>query len=673
MADGAAVLHGRLTALRRLVRLAMVSAGAGRFACALAALVAADFALDRALQLSTWLRSGVLVGAGGLLLWLLVRRVGRPLLRPLPLEALAMELEARAGLPRDLLSSALQFVRDGGGLRGKDGLRRQTVRRAAAAAGRLAPGGLVRWRPARRWSAGGAAAVAALVMLAAAFPESASLWLRRNVLLRTVPWPRATRLVLVSAPAAVARGSPAGIVVRADGRRPRTARLTLREARNGRESRFPMERTEAGVFAAQTGPLTEDVEFSVRAGDGLLAGERIAVVERPRVEAARLVVRPPAYTGIGRTELAWTAPVFQVPAGSDVEVLVEASRPLGSALCRVGEEVFRLDDLQGRRSASFTFPVSRDLGCEVALTDVQGIEMARPLAAKLRVLADAVPQVRLAAPGVGDMVLAEARVPLEAVATDDYGIGSLWLDLVYRGRDGATWRDEVPLWRGPEARELEGRHELSLGTRRVAPGGRLLVSAAARDNCALDGPNIGRSAPLSFRVVTKHGLLASLLLRQQDLRRDLEEQVERQDGLIGRLPDSEGLPSAQRALAPVLELTASGYGDVLAQMLNNGVLAETAHAARVDGIVRPLESLAAPEGAVAAAAGALAAGEAEPARRAMRSARDEMAKVRARMMLLEDYAAVVASLEEISEGQRELLGRTRQRERSLLEILGGGR
>jgi len=50
--DDAAVLRSRLSALRRMVRLAMVSVGVGRLLCAAAAVAAADFALDRALRKS---------------------------------------------------------------------------------------------------------------------------------------------------------------------------------------------------------------------------------------------------------------------------------------------------------------------------------------------------------------------------------------------------------------------------------------------------------------------------------------------------------------------------------------------------------------------------------------------------------------------------------------------
>jgi hypothetical protein len=126
----------------------------------------------------------------------------------------------------------------------------------------------------------------------------------------------------------------------------------------------------------------------------------------------------------------------------------------------------------------------------------------------------------------------------------------------------------------------------------------------------------------------------------------------------------------------VLELTAAGYRDVLAQMLGNGILAETAHESRLRGIAAPLERSGAVGATVLQAAEALrdAARDAAVAVRAaglMDLAIAEMGRVRARMLLLEGHAALVASVEEIAGEQQALLHRTRERQAQILDSLIG--
>ncbi|KPK57876.1 MAG: hypothetical protein AMK73_09685, partial [Planctomycetes bacterium SM23_32] len=415
-----------------------------------------------------------------------------------------------------------------------------------------------------------------LLTLAAAAPQTGSLWFRRNVLLATVEWPRRTRLVLAGAPAVVARGETAEVSVRAEGVVPRTARLEVRGAAGRRPATLLMERTGTDTFVCEVGPLEETVEVRVRAGDGLLEGERIVVVDRPEVKAAHMIVEPPGYIGDRPVELPWTSGVFEVPVGSAVTIELEATKALASARCRVGDSLLGSDPLRGGRSASFSFEVAGDVRCEVTLTDTFGVGSAGPLSAQVRAVEDTPPTVKLAASGVGELLVPDARVPLAVEATDDYGVEALWLEQTRAGGPEGPVRSRRALWEGAARPRAAADKVLELSEAPLAPGARLTVTGAARDNCAVDGPNSGHSAPLSFRIVTAHELLSALLLRQQDLRRDLEQQVERQHelrGLAGAGPEGEAA-AAQRAVADVVGLTASGYRDVLAQMLNNRLTTE---------------------------------------------------------------------------------------------------
>ena len=684
--SGSSMLRGKIAALRRLVRLAMLSVGLGKLLCLAAALALLDFGLDSALRLPWEARAALLLAGAAALLCQLMAQVALPSLRPIPEGALAFELEQRLGLPADLLPSALRFMEGplpapGEGAVHALALRAAALQQAEAEAAALVPTHLVRWQPARNWLLLAAVAVALPAALTVAEPGGSGLWFRRNVLLARVEWPPRTKLVALEAPEFVPRGEAATVAVRAQGRIPRTARLGLRGTSSGAPRALVMERSGADTFVADLGPLEETVLFTVRAGDAVLGERRIEAVDRPGVARARMVVKPPAYIATEEAEVPWNAPVFDVPTGSRVTIAVEATKPLSLAVLKQAEGAEQSQDRAGALDAAFDLPVTGDLRGEIVLRDTLGLWSGRPLPFEIRAVPDRPPVVGIVGEGVGEMLVPDARIPLSVQAADDYGVAALWLEETYEDAGGATAGAPVELWGGPARREAAVEHVIELRGRGLRPRGRFLVRAAARDNCALEptaevpgGPNTGFSASLSFRLVTVHELLGALLLRQQDLRRDLEQQMAAQEQLRRGLREAlagssvrpqglEELQARERALANVSRSVAAQYQDVLAQMLNNRVVTDAVHGGHLAAIVRPLERLASVQGAIMRAADALGGtgrrqAASDEALAMMQGALTEMQQVRARMMLLEGFASLVASVEEIAREQGDLLRQT---------------
>jgi hypothetical protein len=671
--QSATTLEAKLASLRRLVRIAMVGVGLGRFLCAAAVLVLLDFSVDRVLRLPRELRLALLVLWGGGLLWQFGRQLASPFVKRLPAGALALEIERRLPRSTDLLASALHFA--GGHADGtpSDALRASVIAQAEGRASLIAPATLVRWRRVREWLLAAAAALVLTAVPVVLEPAAAELWFKRNVLLLEVEWPHRTRLTALQAPKYVPRGESLTIGVRAAGAIPRTARLRLRGLQSNTTRTILMERADDMFFAALSG-LDESTAFSVQAGDASLEERRIEVIERPAVARARMVVRPPAYIAEKPVELVWNSPVFDVPKGSEATIQIEATKPLSSAECRVAGGQTQSADLGGARSVTFELSVDRGLRCNVFMRDEYGIEAEPPFPVEIRAIKDQPPSVTVLASGIGDVAVPEAQIPLTVRANDDYGVVSVWLEAAYEGPAGRVEYPRLPLWEGPAKGEVKVEHTVDLRGMRLGARGRFVVTVGATDNCTVDRPNIGASAPLSLRLVTLHELLAALLIRQQDLRRDLEQQIARQKevrqrfaelvssgaGRAGALEDPEG---KERALSGALALTGEQYGDVLAQMLNNRAVSAPVYESRIAGIVQPLEALGAPDGSILSAADAVRRTAADPTAAAaadglMDSVLADMDVVRTRMMLLENYAAIVTSVQEISEQERELLRRT---------------
>ena len=273
--------------------------------------------------------------------------------------------------------------------------------------------------------------------------------------------------------------------------------------------------------------------------------------------------------------------------------------------------------------------------------------MAAPLRITVRAVPDRPPVPHVTASGVGETVVPAARLPLRVSATDDYAVTAVQLERRWEAEQGARDLPPIDLLQGGGAPDFGADRALDLAPLDLAPGGRLVLTVQATDNRQPPPSNTAASAPLSFRIVAVQELLSTLLVRQQDLRHDLESEMDRERGT------SAGTAGDLRTGAHVARLTADGYRAVLEQMLNNGVIAQAAFDRHVAEIVAPLE-------AVAADLERGFAGDV-PAR---------MEAVRSHMLLLESYAGLVASLREVTAAQEGVLEGTQKLQQNVLDLLG---
>jgi len=563
-------------------------------------------------------------------------------------------------VPRDLLSSALEL---GGARAARQGfspqLTRQVVARAEAASQAIMPRALVDWSGVKRSLILGAICLSVSAIAVAAWPGTALLWARRNLLFARVEWPRKTHLELVGfaqAGRVVPKGEDVRITVRARGVVPRIARLKVRFEPERRSHAVVMNRVGPDTFQAQISALHRSCTFTVEAGDGVLGPHRLTVVERPRIARAEIRLSPPAYLGMAPRELAWNAPALSVPRGSEVRFALTATRPLSQARVTVGENPPAALDIVGPDTAVFSAAVDEDVRYEFQVRDRAGLEMSEPLALVLHAVPDREPEVALAGEGIGEWVTADARLPLLVNVKDDHAA----------------------------ARSV--RAVIDLADRGLAPGDTITCVALAQDACTVPAPNTGRSQPLAFRVVTAQDLLASLLVRQQDVRQDLEQQIDRQRETVRRLGSpgwgvashtvaGPALAAEERAAAQVVESRAEEYRRILLEMLNNRLLTSARFGRHLAGIVDTLQQIASPAGCMQRAAELLSARDdpaaAQEARALLEEAVDGLETVRFRMLLLETYAQVIVAVEEIAEREQRLLEQTRVRyERMLKETLG---
>lgn len=400
--------------------------------------------------------------------------------------AVAAAIEQEQGLRRGTLVGLLEVE---GSSVFADFATQQVTATLAAATARPAPRLRRRLQRALLWAV--AAAVQVLLLASTSFARQLDGW--KALLHPFDAWRGAlvAPLRIADAPTRAMRGAEIPLRIEAPGRRTVTLRWRSR-GEGWREARLAVDATGA---ARMTLPAA-DADLSVLALDGRAGRDSIAiaVVDRPFVGDISIVASYPPYLDRGDERLSPDEPM-RVPAGTRLAITGRASTVLDAAVLASASRELRLPAAE-MRFAGVLVPTTPGLWrwrVEGAAEDIE--DLPPPL--DIDVIPDSLPRVEILAPQGERMVTSTARVALELMASDDYGLRGVTLRVREAAPNGASATVTLS-----DAREAlwSGVHRLDLAPLGLEPGEAVEVTLLARD--AAPGRRTSSSAPLILRVPT---------------------------------------------------------------------------------------------------------------------------------------------------------------------------
>jgi len=623
---------------RRLRRHALVE-GLALTLLAVLVLGLFQFGADRLLALGVAPRVLLTLSVAGALGYVFWQRVLRPLQISADVTSIAQLVEAKHPELGDTLLSAVAFAQEAeiNPHRNSPALVERVLSAALERADRVDTRGILRSDRHRNFVALLLASLAIVTATTVLVPDTFAAYLQRNWLLRDAPWPSTARIV------------PEGFV---DGKLvwPLGDELTLMataldavpdgltaeiESENGGTVSRSMDRRGAQQFILDYGTLGGPLRVRFRIGrfgvDERTQWYRVVPVNRPFVETATVQVTPPTYA----KQDAFALPAGEVSAdvirGSRVLIDATMSQPIaearfvprGSDTAVADVEVIDGDLLrvafEPQRRGSFSFDVR----------DETGLEDTRPVTFLFNLLGDPPPNARLTLPGLGDMVVPNARPTLEMSVQENLGLRDV--TLAYRvERAGESEEDAPTAWEAksqtevvPYQLEYVRKRDWDLSELGVAPGDRITVQLRARDyqpvaddstDEASDGKqaetpgNLGESVAYTLRVVTPETLRAELGRRESEWRGEFERIVKTQRQLNLRILDlfdasvAEGLsPSiatrlsqearTQRQIAGRARTVLRQFEQLYSEMEINGLLSPTVRRRLGSGVIASLRTL----------------------------------------------------------------------------------
>lgn len=547
----------RLGSLRRAARRAIAVETLGALGAALACYALLTLLVDRMLRLETGFRAVLLLGFAVLVVRIVRDRLVRPMRVDLGEDELALALERSQPQLQQALISSVQFERaleQGARAVESPALMQAVVDdvRSRLPAVELATA-LDRGRARRNGLlfCGAAAVFGAWVLVD---PGSLGLWAARNLALSATEWPRHTRFTFVDAGPRVRMPQGDSLTVRVvvDGPVPDQAFVSYGFA-GGERGVEPMSMTGPREFSWTLDAVLDSVELRVEGGDGLSDPLFVDVVERPRIEDLSVRLVFPPYMEREPEELGAAEGDLRVPRGGRLEFRGRSHKPLTDAFLLGADEKKLAMTLDAPDAAGAVHGFSGALEPDqsmlvvVDVIDRDQLGAGQPPRLQVRLVEDRPPQLDFKLRGIGTLVCAQARLPGDLRAKDDFGLRSLVAE--YRTVLEATADQaapEVPAERPFEAAPVAWGTALGAGAVRhdttvlvdlmringspdendpanlVRPGMNLSLRIGARDNFGPGEPHQSFAETLVFRVVTREKLIEELRRRQVEQRMELQ-------------------------------------------------------------------------------------------------------------------------------------------------------
>jgi hypothetical protein len=436
----------RLEALSRRLLLRILLTGAPRLVATACGLVGVTFLLDYTLHLPLAVRLVFLLLGVGLLVWVAIRHLIRPLLDKPSLDALALMAERADPSFQDQLISAIQLERDlreGRAVESPE-LIQATIDDAARRFGDRSFATSISLAPARSPLLIAGAATAVLVALAATFPATFGLWVKRQLLLQDVPWPRAHTLVITVLDIEkygpteedggrvivlhVPERTPLQIQVSdAQGNLPDEVDLVTQSLDDDGEQRISMGRAQkSDYFQHIFPPLVRSLSFFAQGGDDddEVPKYRVHVDRAPRITSFRAAYDYPDYTGLQDRFLPDAN--ISAPEGTRVTMRFEVNMTLSSfdlEFENLGIRPLAMGP-DGAYEHSFVvegndFYTHRLKGNnDVASADVPRFVITAEIDQAPRVMVDMPDSTSL-------LVTPNATIPMRGTGVDDYGVSEI--------------------------------------------------------------------------------------------------------------------------------------------------------------------------------------------------------------------------------------------------------
>ncbi|GAB4323954.1 MAG: hypothetical protein Kow0074_16480 [Candidatus Zixiibacteriota bacterium] len=254
--------------------------------------------------------------------------------------------------------------------------------------------------------------------------------------------------------------------------------------------------------------IKHDFEYYVTAGELISPTYTVTAVDRPRVNALRVEVFPPKYTGVPPTVFDENDGAINAPVGSVVKMRLESNRDLATAEMKFSDGDSEPLEVKSK-SASVEFTVTKNRSYHFQLVDQSGRTNPHPIEYPIVAREDRAPSVEIAFPGHNVDLDDNMAVDLKVVARDDYGFSKLTLHTRWmsEGRERAVRTFEIP-GVPMQGERLETGYFFDLAAWGMLPEDVIYYYVEVTDNDQVNGPKSATSKTYTVRLPSLDEMIA---------------------------------------------------------------------------------------------------------------------------------------------------------------------
>ncbi|MDH4157560.1 MAG: hypothetical protein OEW00_09835 [candidate division Zixibacteria bacterium] len=281
--------------------------------------------------------------------------------------------------------------------------------------------------------------------------------------------------------------------------------------------------------------INKSFDFYVEAGRVKTEIQKIDVVDRPRVNAIKMSVFYPEYTGLEPTVINENNGSFSAVVGSRANLRIETNLPVRSAEL-VFDDSSRAPMKISDRFAETPFLVEQSRAYYIRLIDRLGEKNPDPIEYYITAVPDEYPSIDVLRPGYDVNLNDDMLLPLKVRIFDDYGFSSLVLKytVVSHGRPS---EEHVGILHFSERIKTEGEVEFNwdMELLNLFPGDYVVYYFEVADNDRVSGPKITKSRQFVARLPSLEEIIAETEAEGAQRIERTEDVLQRSKELMQRL------------------------------------------------------------------------------------------------------------------------------------------
>ena len=259
-----------------------------------------------------------------------------------------------------------------------------------------------------------------------------------------------------------------------------------------------LDKSGKNVFRCIFREVTKNINFYVIAGDAKTFTYSIRVRERPNITGFRAALNFPEYTGLTPVVNDDSNGNVRALRGTDVQLEAIVDKKVEKADIVCSNNAVLPVEISGGHIIRTRFKVSGDLTYKVHVTDSHGFTNKDPVAHSIEAIDDNAPVVLIKIPGRNISAESFDTVPIEIIASDDYGIRNVSVFIKPKGGEEfllSGWKENKGV------KKAVFRTSVDLKDLGAEPGQVLSYYAASEDWNDLQGLGKGKSRSYTITVL----------------------------------------------------------------------------------------------------------------------------------------------------------------------------